>query len=80
MDYDFTFVAGQAASAVLPAVLPVAEITGATPAEVMAAFIIGCEVAARVARSNFLASSVGGWQILLQKSAFRRTEAADAIL
>jgi 2-methylcitrate dehydratase PrpD len=61
MDYDFTFVAGQAASAVLPAVLPVAETTGATPAEVMTAFIIGCEVAARVARSNFLASSVGGW-------------------
>jgi 2-methylcitrate dehydratase PrpD len=61
MDYDFTFVAGQAASAVLPAVLPVAETTGAAPAEVMAAFIIGCEVAARVARSNFLASSVGGW-------------------
>jgi 2-methylcitrate dehydratase PrpD len=61
MDYDFTFVAGQAASAVLPAVLPVAETTGATPAELMAAFIIGCEVAARVGRSNFLASSVGGW-------------------
>ena len=61
MDYDFTYVAGQAASAVLPAVLPVAETTGATPAEVMAAFIIGCEVASRVGRSNFFASSLGGW-------------------
>ena len=61
MDYDFTYVAGQAASAVLPAVLPLAEITGASPAEMVAAFIIGCEVAARVARANFLASSVGGW-------------------
>jgi 2-methylcitrate dehydratase PrpD len=61
MDYDFTYVAGQAASAVLPAVLPLAETTGASPAEMMAAFIIGCEVAARVGRSNFLASSVGGW-------------------
>ncbi|HEY6259549.1 MAG TPA: MmgE/PrpD family protein [Xanthobacteraceae bacterium] len=61
MDYDFTYVAGQAASAVLPAVLPLAETTGASPAETMAAFIIGCEVAARVGRSNFLASSVGGW-------------------
>jgi 2-methylcitrate dehydratase PrpD len=61
MDYDFTFVAGQAASGVLPAVLPVAETTGATPAELVAAFIIGCEVASRVGRSNFLASSVGGW-------------------
>jgi 2-methylcitrate dehydratase PrpD len=54
-------VAGQAASAVIPAVLPVAEVTGATPAETMAATIIGFEVAARVGRSNFLASSVGGW-------------------
>lgn len=61
MDYDFTYVAGQAASAVLPAVLPLAETKGASPAETVAAFIIGCEVAARVARANFLASSVGGW-------------------
>ncbi len=61
MDYDLTYVAGQAASAVIPAVLPVAEITGATPAETMAATIIGYEVAARVGRANFLASSVGGW-------------------
>jgi 2-methylcitrate dehydratase PrpD len=61
MDYDFTYVSGQAASPVLPAILPVAEMTGATPAEVMAAFIIGCEVSARVARANYLASSVGGW-------------------
>jgi 2-methylcitrate dehydratase PrpD len=61
MDYDLTYVSGQAASAVIPAVLPVAEVTGATPAETMAAAIIGYEVAARVGRSNFLASSVGGW-------------------
>ena len=61
MDYDFTYVAGQAASAVLPAVLPLAETTGASAGEMMAAFVIGCEVAARVGRSNFLASSVGGW-------------------
>ena len=61
MDYDFTFVSGQAASPVLPAILPVAETIGATPAEITAAFIIGCEVSARMARANFLASSVGGW-------------------
>jgi 2-methylcitrate dehydratase PrpD len=61
MDYDLTYVSGQAASAVIPAVLPVAEVTGATPAETMAAVIIGFEVAARVGRSNILASSVGGW-------------------
>jgi 2-methylcitrate dehydratase PrpD len=61
MDYDLTYVAGQAASAVIPAVLPMAEVTGATPSETMAAVIVGYEVAARVGRSNFLASSVGGW-------------------
>jgi 2-methylcitrate dehydratase PrpD len=61
MDYDLTYVSGQAASAVIPAVLPVAEVTAATPAETMAAVIIGYEIAARVGRSNILASSVGGW-------------------
>jgi 2-methylcitrate dehydratase PrpD len=61
MDYDLTYVSGQAASPVIPALLPIAETTGATPAEALAAYIIGCEVAARVARANFLASSVGGW-------------------
>jgi 2-methylcitrate dehydratase PrpD len=61
MDYDLTFVSGQAASPVLPAILPVAETTGAAPAEIMAAYIVGCEVAARLARANFLASSIGGW-------------------
>jgi 2-methylcitrate dehydratase PrpD len=61
MDYDLTYVSGQAASAVIPAVLPVAEVTAATPAETMAATIIGYEIAARVGRSNILASSVGGW-------------------
>ena len=61
MDYDMTFVSGQAASPVIPAILPLAETTRATPAESLAAFIIGCEVAARIVRSNFKASSEGGW-------------------
>jgi 2-methylcitrate dehydratase PrpD len=61
MDYDLTYISGQSVSPVIPAILPVAETTGATPAEGMAAFIIGCEVAGRIVRSNFRASSVGGW-------------------
>jgi 2-methylcitrate dehydratase PrpD len=61
MDYDLTYISGQSVSAVIPAILPVAESTGATPAEGLAAFIIGCEVAGRIVRSNFKASSVGGW-------------------
>jgi 2-methylcitrate dehydratase PrpD len=61
MDYDMNFIAGQAAAPVVPAILPVAEVTRASPAEIIAAVIIGYEVSARIARSNFLASSVNGW-------------------
>jgi 2-methylcitrate dehydratase PrpD len=46
---------------VIPALLPVAETVGATPADCTAAFIIGCEVASRIVRANFKASLVGGW-------------------
>ena len=45
MDYDFTFMRAQAVAALIPAILPVAESTGATPAEMLAAFIVGAEVA-----------------------------------
>src|SRR6266700_976873 len=36
MDYDFTFLSGQSVSPVIPAILPVAETTGATPADALA--------------------------------------------
>jgi 2-methylcitrate dehydratase PrpD len=61
MDYDFTYISGQSVSAVIPAILPVAETVGASPAECLAAFIIGCEVSGRIVRSNFNASLLGGW-------------------
>jgi 2-methylcitrate dehydratase PrpD len=61
MDYDFTFIIGQSVSPVIPAILPVAETVGATPAECVAAFIVGCEVASRIVRANFHASMVSGW-------------------
>ena len=61
MDYDFTFLSGQSVSPVIPAILPVAETTGATPSEALAAFIIGCEIAARIVRSYPTLSNVGGW-------------------
>jgi 2-methylcitrate dehydratase PrpD len=61
MDYDFTYISGQSISAVIPAILPIAETAGATPSECMAAFIVGSEVAARLVRSCFTLSSVGGW-------------------
>ena len=61
MDYDFTYLSGQAIAPVIPAILPLAETTGATPPEAIAAFIVGAEVAARIVRSNFHASNRGGW-------------------
>ena len=61
MDYDLTYVAGQAASRSFRRCCRWRKSPGATPAEAMAATIVGYEVASRVGRSNFLASSVGGW-------------------
>jgi len=61
MDYDFTFLSGQAVSPVIPALLPLAESTGAAPADCVAAFIVGCEVAARLLRASPRLSNDGGW-------------------
>src|SRR5882724_8832913 len=52
MDYDFTFLSGQSVSPVIPALLPLAESTGAAPADCVAAFIVGAEVAARLLRAS----------------------------
>ena len=61
MDYDFTFLSGQSVSPVIPAILPVAENTGATPSDCVAAFIVACEVAARLIRASPRLSNDGGW-------------------
>jgi 2-methylcitrate dehydratase PrpD len=61
MDYDFTFMRAQAVAAVIPAILPVAETTKATPAEIVAAFIIGAEVAARIVRADQDGPMFDGW-------------------
>jgi 2-methylcitrate dehydratase PrpD len=37
MDFDLTYLAGQSVAAVIPAILPVAETTGATQGEMLAA-------------------------------------------
>lgn len=63
MDYDFTFLNGQSVAPVIPALLPVAETLGSTPAEVLGAFIVGCEVAARINRSSLRMGNEGGWHI-----------------
>jgi len=62
MDYDLSFISGQTAAPVIPAVLAVAEATGATPTEALGAYIVGAEVCARVGRSAPRLSNGGGWQ------------------
>src|SRR5580704_16068544 len=61
MDYDMSSLLGQPTSPIIPALLPLAESIGATPAEVTAAFIVGFEVCLKFARSAPEQSSVGGW-------------------
>ena len=80
MDYDFTFVAAQAIAAVIPAILPLAETTNATPAEALAAFIIGGEVASRIVRANFKATSDGGWHTTGMVGAVAAAAAASRLL
>jgi len=61
MDYDMSSMLGQPTSPIIPALLPLAESTGATPAEVTTAFIVGFEVCLKLARSAPEQALVGGW-------------------
>ena len=61
LDFDFTYTQGQLMAPVIPALLPLAEATGATPAEVLAAFIVGFEVCSRLTRANPTHNGVGSW-------------------
>jgi 2-methylcitrate dehydratase PrpD len=61
MDFDLTYFAGQSIAAVIPAILPVAETSGANSAEMLSAFIIAAEIAGRVGRAANEAWRVGGW-------------------
>src|SRR5712671_1890138 len=60
MDYDMSSLLGQPTSPIIPALLPLAESIGATPAEVTAAFLVGFEICLRFARAA-PQSSVAGW-------------------
>ena len=52
LDFDFTYLQGQLVAPVIPALLPLAESTGAAQAETLAAFIAGFEVCSRLSRAN----------------------------
>jgi 2-methylcitrate dehydratase PrpD len=51
MDFDLTYLAGQSVAGVIPAILPVAETSGAKAADMLAAFIIAAEVSGRLYRA-----------------------------
>jgi len=61
LDFDFTFQQGQLMAPVIPALLPLAEQTGATQSELLAAFIAGFEVCSRLSRANPTHNGVGLW-------------------
>src|SRR5215468_7531058 len=61
MDYDLSSLLGQPTSPIIPALLPLAESTGVSPADVMAAFIVGFEVCVRFARAVPEQTAIGGW-------------------
>ena len=52
---------GQLVAPLIPALLPLAESTGATPAEMLAAFMVGFEVASRLSRANPNHNGGGAW-------------------
>src|SRR3954463_11829098 len=80
MDYDISYISGQVMAALVPAVLPMAEFTKASAAELMAAHIIGAEVSGRISRANFRASSVGGWHTTGMVGVFAASAAAARLL
>jgi 2-methylcitrate dehydratase PrpD len=61
MDYDLTYLIGQMVAPIIPALLPLAESVGATPAETLAAFMVGFEVSSRFGRAGPQLASGGGW-------------------
>jgi hypothetical protein len=79
MDYDLTYISGQAMAAVVPRSCrwPKAQ---ARRRPRVAALIIGAEVAGRLVRSNFKASSVGGWHPVGTVGAVAAAAAAARLL
>ncbi len=61
LDYDLSFMIGQSTAALIPALLPVAECGDAAPKDLIASFVVGVEVCARMAKCFPTLSSEGGW-------------------
>lgn len=61
LDYDLSYLMGQPVASLIPALLPLAEATGAASSDLIVGFIIGFEVASRLCRANPDHASQGGW-------------------
>jgi 2-methylcitrate dehydratase PrpD len=61
LDFDFTYQQGQLMAPVIPALLPLAEKTGARGAELLSAFVVGFEVCSRLSRANPTHNGEGSW-------------------
>jgi 2-methylcitrate dehydratase PrpD len=61
LDFDLSFTSGQSAAALIPGLLPLAQTLGSTSQDLIAAYIVGCEICARTVRSFPGLSSEGGW-------------------
>jgi len=61
LDFDLSFTSGQSAAALVPGLLPLAQTLNSRPTDLIASYIVGCEVCARVVRSFPGLSSEGGW-------------------
>jgi 2-methylcitrate dehydratase PrpD len=61
LDYDLTYLMGQLAAPVIPALLPLAESLDASQSELLAAYIVGFEVCSRIGRANPDHNSRGSW-------------------
>ena len=61
LDFDLTCMQGQLTASLIPALLPIAESSSATPRETIAAYIVGFEVASHLSRANPNHNGAGAW-------------------
>lgn len=61
LDFDLSFMSGQSAAAIIPALLPLAENGDVDGRDLLAAYIVGCESCSRLVRCFPTMSSQAGW-------------------
>src|SRR5256885_2077985 len=61
LDFDLSYLQGQLTASLIPALLALGESLNATQADIVAAYIVGFEVASRLSRSNPNHNGGGSW-------------------